>query len=102
MKFTISIMFAALAVLSASVHAAPVQLSPRDCHSFPFVKTASPVTHRQLMTELGELEANGYQPDATDATYPAKLDRAEHALGVAYSDDCKPAAAMIQHKTHGF
>jgi hypothetical protein len=50
------------------------------------------VTHKQLMRELGELEAVGYQPTADDDDYPNELQQAEHKLQAEYRADCMPAA----------
>ncbi|MBN3786866.1 DUF4148 domain-containing protein [Burkholderia sp. Ac-20353] len=45
------------------VFAAPT-LTLQQCSDYPFVRTQGPVTHRQLINELRELEAVGYDPSA--------------------------------------
>ena len=39
--------------------AAP-HLTPQQCNDYPFTQLKGEVTHKQLMRELGELEAVGY------------------------------------------
>lgn len=80
-----------IGLVASMAHAAPA-LTPKECHSFPFVKSAAPVTHRQLMTELAEYEQAGYNPVAVDATYPAPMQRAERVIQREYRQDCLPAA----------
>jgi hypothetical protein len=85
---------AALLAASASVMAAPL-LTPQQCHDYPFVKSTAPLTHHQVMQELAELEAVGYQPAAgDDPDYPADIERAQHLLWQAYARDCMPHSSM--------
>lgn len=86
---------------SVSAFAASEQLTSRECHSYPFVKTAGSPTHHQLMTELGELEANGYQPNAVAPMYPSRLDKAEHLLHVEYREDCTKISHVAQGSSIG-
>lgn len=80
---------AALGFLSIGAHAASHDgLTPQECRSYPFVRTGH-VTHRELMTELSEMEAVGYQPAGEDFNYPSKLDVAEHRLHREYREDCR-------------
>lgn len=76
-------------VASMSASAAP--LSAKECHSWPFVHTASGVTHHQLMRELKELESVGYRPTDNDVYYPEDIQTAEHRLHVEYREDCAAA-----------
>lgn len=78
---------------SASAMAAP-GLTPQQCNSYPFTHTKGEITHKQLMGELGELEALGYDPTANDDLYPADIQTAEKKLQAEYRADCMPAASM--------
>jgi hypothetical protein len=78
---------------SASAMAAP-GLTPQQCNSYPFTHTQGAVTHKQLMDELGELEAVGYDPTADDDLYPADIQAAEAKVQAEYRADCMPAATM--------
>jgi hypothetical protein len=77
---------------SASAMAAP-GLTPQQCNSYPFTHTKGEVTHKQLMRELGELEAVGYDPTANENIYPADIQAAEQKLQAEYRADCMPAAS---------
>jgi Domain of unknown function (DUF4148) len=63
-------------------------LTPQQCNDYPFKKLKTEVTHKQLMTELAELEAVGYQPSSDDIDYPADIMRAEKKLRAEYRQDC--------------
>lgn len=76
-------------VLSVSAFAAP-HLTPQECHSYPFVKETHEVTHADLMRELKELEAVGYEPHAADENYPADIEAAQQRLAAVYRSDCSP------------
>lgn len=79
-----------LLIGSASAMAAP-GLTQQQCNDYPFKKMSGEVTHKQLMRELGELEAVGYQPsNGDDADYPNDLEKAERKLQVEYRADCMP------------
>ncbi len=80
-----------LLVASASAMAAP-HLTPQQCHDYPFVPAKGEVTHAQLMQELGELEAQGYNPGDDETIYPADIEAAEKKLHAQYREDCLPAA----------
>ncbi|QGZ60215.1 DUF4148 domain-containing protein [Paraburkholderia acidiphila] len=75
--------------MSVSAVAAP-HLTQQECHSYPFVKTAHEVTHADLMRELKELEAVGYEPHAEDENYPADIEAAQQRLTDVYRSDCLP------------
>lgn len=78
----------AAATVSLTAYAGP-QLTAKQCVGYPFKHVAAgKVTHAQLMDELGELEARGYQPGDDDSTYPADLQAAQKALNADYSADC--------------
>jgi hypothetical protein len=80
-----------LLAASASAMAAP-GLTPKQCNSYPFVHTQGDVTHKQLMRELGELEAVGYNPANDTDNYPNDIEAAEAKLQAEYRADCHPAA----------
>lgn len=80
-----------LLIGSASAMASP-GLTQQQCNDYPFTHLKSEVTHRQLMSELGELEAVGYSPSSNDNEYPHDLDRAEKKLQAEYRADCMPTA----------
>ncbi len=42
-----------------------------------FAQSSEPVTRDQVKAELLQLEQNGYQPEASDAQYPANAQAAE-------------------------
>jgi hypothetical protein len=63
-------------------------LTPQQCNGYPFKKLKTEVTHKQLMTELAELEAVGYQPSNNDIDYPSDIMRAEKKLRAEYRQDC--------------
>jgi hypothetical protein len=76
---------------SVSAFAAP-RLTPQQCADYPFKPVAAgKVTHKQLMRELGELEARGYEPGSDDAIYPSDLQAAEKRLHIDYRAECRPA-----------
>lgn len=81
---------AALLVASASALAAPA-LTPQQCNDYPFVKTNKPLTHHQIMQELSELEAVGYEPAVgNDPDYPSDMEAAEQRLWKEHAQDCSP------------
>ena len=80
----------ALALTSASALAAP-GLTQAECHDYPFTPLKHTVTHKQLMQELSELEAVGYDPTGDDNDYPTDLDNAEAKLHQEFRRDCMPA-----------
>ncbi|CAN7625073.1 DUF4148 domain-containing protein [Caballeronia sp. 15715] len=79
-----------LALTSASALAAP-SLTQAECHDYPFTPLKHTVTHKQLMQELSELEAVGYQPTSDDNEYPDQLQTAESKLHQEYRRDCVQA-----------
>jgi len=89
----------AFALTSASAIAAR-QLTQAECHDYPFVPLKHEVTHKQLIQELSELEAVGYQPSADDDSYPDQLDIAEAALHREYRQDCIQAHVAAAPTTH--
>jgi hypothetical protein len=79
-----------LLAASASALAAPT-LTPQQCNDYPFVKTQGPLTHRQVIQELKELEAFGYQPTlGNDPYYPDDINAAQALLWKEYARDCTP------------
>ena len=93
-------MLCAACVLTANAHAAsrPV-LTPQECHEYPFVHTTH-IDHKDEITEMGELEAAGYNPTGDDPFYPADYDHAEHRLHVAYRADCLPGRTGSVRSSH--
>ncbi|WP_347556965.1 hypothetical protein [Robbsia sp. KACC 23696] len=86
--------------LTSTAHAASLPvLTPQECHEYPFVHT-SHIDHKDEITEMGELEAAGYNPAGQDPLYPADYDRAEHRLHVAYKADCLPPQAASARTHH--
>ena len=84
-----------LLIGSASAMAAP-GLTSQQCNDYPFRQVKGEVTHKQLMRELGELEAVGYSPgDGDESNYPDDLERAEQKLQAEYRADCMPAAPHV-------
>jgi hypothetical protein len=72
---------AATVLLTASAAGwASSGLTPQQCNDYPFKRLKAEVTHKQLMTELAELEAVGYQPNSNDIDYPSDIMRAEKKL----------------------
>ncbi|WP_043203831.1 DUF4148 domain-containing protein [Paraburkholderia acidipaludis] len=71
-------------------------LTAHECQSYPFVKSNGAVTHRQLMRELRELEAVGYDPARIDVYYPSDIEKAERRLHAKYERDCTGGAAGAQ------
>ncbi|MCA7936941.1 DUF4148 domain-containing protein [Burkholderia cepacia] len=85
----------ALLVMSFTAHAAPT-LTPAQCHDYPFVHTHGPVSHRQLINELNELESVGYNPSSGDeSSYPDDIDSAQARLMNEYQKDCAGAANTV-------
>lgn len=81
------------ALCSASAFAAK-SLTPQECNDYPFTPLKAEVTHAQLVQELAELEAVGYNPSQDDEYYPADLELAEKKLHAEYRADCVPAGAQ--------
>lgn len=101
MKLTTRTVLAALMLAgSASAMAAP-HLTQRECNGYPFTPLKGEVTHKQLMRELAELEAQGYDPGVDDATYPANLEAAQAKLTAQYRRDCLPAKAVNSTQESG-
>jgi|HubBroStandDraft_5_1064220.scaffolds.fasta_scaffold773445_1 hypothetical protein len=79
-------------LLSASTLAlAGPHLTPEQCNSYPFKQPVGEITHAQLMQELGELEAVGYQPEGAALDYPSDIWGAQDKLRAEYRRDCLPA-----------
>jgi hypothetical protein len=65
------------AAVIAAVLAAPVA---------SFAQSAAPVTRAQVRAELVQLEKAGYNPNASDATYPANLQAAQARVAAQNGD----------------
>jgi hypothetical protein len=91
---TRSILMTFLLAGSASVMAAP-HLTPQECNSYPLTPLKGEVTHKDLMRELAELEAVGYNPATNDEYYPADLEAAQKKVREEYRADCAPAASTM-------
>jgi hypothetical protein len=85
--FTKSLATVVLLTVSAAGWAAS-GLTPQQCNDYPFKQTKTEITHKQLMTELAELEAVGYQPNSDNVDYPSDIERAERKLRAEYRQDC--------------
>jgi hypothetical protein len=89
-------------LLSASTLAlASPHLTPEQCNNYPFKQPVGEITHAQLMQELGELEAVGYQPEGASNDYPSDIWSAQEKLRAEYRRDCTPPvqASNAQEKT---
>jgi hypothetical protein len=84
---------AVLLTVSAAVWASP-GLTPQQCNDYPFTQLKTEVTHKQLMNELAELEAVGYDPNSNDNYYPSELMAAQKKLAAEYRKDCAPSGGM--------
>jgi hypothetical protein len=82
-----SAIYIALLISSSAAMAGP-HLTSQQCNGYPFKQPAGEVTHAQLMQELAELEAVGYDPGSNDPYYPSDLMRAEKRLRTEYRQDC--------------
>ncbi|WP_144142767.1 DUF4148 domain-containing protein [Paraburkholderia sp. BCC1884] len=99
MKLTTKTLITTLLLIgSASAMAAP-GLTAQQCNDYPFKQLKHEVTHTQLMNELGELEAVGYNPSGDDDNYPRDLEAAEHKVQTEYRADCLPAAPHVSADT---
>ena len=85
--FEKAIAAAVLLTVSAAGWASP-GLTPQQCNDYPFTRLKTEVTHKQLMNELSELEAVGYDPSANDNYYPSDLMAAQKKLNAEYRRDC--------------
>ncbi|ABK11361.1 DUF4148 domain-containing protein [Burkholderia orbicola] len=86
---------AAMLALSVSAHAG-TKLTSAQCHDYPFVHANGPVSHRQLVNELNELESVGYNPSSGDeSSYPDDIDSAQARLMQKYQHDCAGAANTV-------
>ncbi|HEY1999712.1 DUF4148 domain-containing protein [Paraburkholderia sp.] len=85
-----------IALMMTSAYAmADGQLTPHQCHAYPFVHADGPVTHRDLMRELTELESVGYRPGVDN--YSLDITQAREKLKAKYDQDClpkQPAASL--------
>jgi hypothetical protein len=85
--------FIACALLFGTTAAlADPHLTAQQCNDYPFRQPAGEVTHAQLMQELSELEAVGYEPAGDDFNYPSDLMSAERKVQAEYKRDCMPQA----------
>lgn len=90
------LLLGAFSLVAGSALAAP-HLTSQQCRAYPFRRLSHSVTHQQLMQELGELEAVGYEPSANESNYPSDLKTAEHRLHAEYRRDCLPGASVAQN-----
>lgn len=86
----ITIFGAAASIASVAAHAE--HLTAQQCSNYPFVQTAQPLSHDQVMKELAELEADGYDPTADSNSYPDDIQTAEQRLHQDFLRDCGSAA----------
>jgi hypothetical protein len=88
-KIAASILTCALLLSTTAALASP-HLTPQQCSDYPFRQPTGEVTHAQLMQELSELEAVGYDPAQNDDEYPSNLMSAEEKVHAEYQRDCVP------------
>ncbi len=79
--------YATIFITSAAAIAGP-HLTRQQCNDYPFRQSGGEVKHAQLIQELAELEAVGYNPGGEDPDYPADLTLAEKKLRAEYRQDC--------------
>jgi hypothetical protein len=84
-----------IALLAGTGAVAAPALTPQQCNDYPFVRTNGPLTHSQVVNELAELEAAGYNPAlGEDWAYPEDLQAAQRRLWDEYAADCPTQPAM--------
>jgi Domain of unknown function (DUF4148) len=88
MKATLKLLILSPLLIASTVTFAQATLTAQQCNDYPFVHTQVPATHKQVMNELYELEAAGYDASAPNAPYPEDLDHAEKRLSAEYNRDC--------------
>jgi hypothetical protein len=88
MKILNTAIFASLLLAAATSAMAAPHLTPQQCNDYPFKPLTKEVTHAQLIQELAELEAVGYNPSESDEDYPEDLHTAQKALSKEYQRDC--------------
>ena len=88
MKATLKLLVLSPLLIASTVSFAEPTLTAQQCNDYPFVHTQAPATHKQVMNELYELEAAGYDASSANASYPDDLDHAERRLSAEYKQDC--------------
>ena len=88
MKTTLQLLVLSQLLLVSTASFAQETLTAQQCNDYPFVHTQGPVTHAQVMNELYELEAAGYDASAPNAAYPDNLNDAQNRLSAEYARDC--------------
>jgi hypothetical protein len=91
MKLPLRVTFSCVLLSVSTLALAAPHLSPEQCNSYPFKQPVGEITHAQLMRELGELEAEGYQPQGAALDYPSDIWSAQGKLMAEYRRDCLPA-----------
>lgn len=89
MNLKLNVVVSAILLTVGTAAIAAPQLTPQQCNSYPFRQPVGEVTHSQLMQELAELEAVGYDPWRNDEYYPRDIQRAEKRLHAEYLQDCQ-------------
>ncbi|MFK4444076.1 hypothetical protein ABH944_004683 [Caballeronia udeis] len=89
MKTTLKLLVLSQLLIVSTASMAEGTLTAQQCNDYPFVHTQGPVTHAQVMNELYELEAAGYDASAPNAPYPDNLNDAQNRLSAEYARDCK-------------
>src|ERR1700676_3556929 len=80
MKATLKLLILSPLLIASTVSFAEPTLTAQQCSDYSFVHTQAPATHKQVMNELYELEAAGYDASSPNAPYPGDLDHAENGL----------------------
>jgi hypothetical protein len=88
MKTALKLLVLSQLLLVSTISIAGEALTAQQCNDYPFVHTRGPVTHAQVMNELYELEAAGYDASAPNAPYPDNLNDAQKRLSAEYAQDC--------------
>lgn len=88
MNLKLTAIVSAFLLVSATTALAAPRLTPQQCNDFPFKQPVGEITHAQLIQELSELEAVGYDPGINDVYYPRDLQAAERKLRTEYRHDC--------------
>lgn len=88
MKATLKLLILSPLLIASTVSLAKPTLTAQQCNSYPFIHSRGPATHKQVMNELYELEAVGYDASSANASYPDDIDHAERRLSAEYKQDC--------------
>ncbi len=88
MKAPLQLLILSPLLIASTISFAEPKLTAQQCNDYPFIHSQAPATHTQVMNELYELEAAGYDASSPNASYPDDIDHAEKRLGAEYKRDC--------------